>query len=214
MGTSVKPSPISQDRRFSPVRPGKWEAVNEPLYDFQSIGTSVTGSYRFFSNPVGNSSKTLEDTNMVLSGQLPSGNKFQVRAIEVLLFPGVNPSVATGAPAASDFVNDVWKIQKAGYLTLTILAKPYLQAGPVGQFPATKRLDVSAALADSTTAGATQFSSVAYASMGGGQFQLTPVDLLPNMNFDVTLTFPTAITLSAAARIGVVLRGIKRRLSQ
>lgn len=218
MATSVVPTPMQNDPMYSPVRPGEVEAVNEPLYDFQATTTTVSGSYRFFVNPVGSGTKTYEDTNMVLSSQLSAGTAFEVRAIEVVLFPGVDPSPAATAPTASAgvaaFINDTWKIAKAGYLQFTILAKPYLTTGPVGQFPYTRRLDVAAALSDTSTAGATQMNKVAYGAMGGSQFQITPVRLLPNMNFDVQLVFPTSITISAAARLGVVLRGIRTRLSQ
>lgn len=218
MASSVVPTPLANRAQFSATRPGEVEAVNEPLYDFQATTTTVSGTYRFFSVPVGQSSKTFEDTNMVLSGQLSAGTEFEVRAIEVALFPGVDPSPAATVPTTtagvSAFVNDVWKISKAGYLQMTILAKPYLTAGPVGQFPYTRRLDVAAALSDTTTAGATQMNRVAYAALGGSQFQVTPVTLSSNMNFDIQLVFPTSITISAAMRIGVILRGIRSRLSQ
>lgn len=215
--SSVNPTPLAQQNQYSPVRPGEAEGVNEPLYDFQTYALAgTTQSYRFFSNPLGSGAtpKTYEDTNMELAGQLSAGIAFEVRAIEIAIFPGVAPSPAVSATAVSAFVNDVWTLSKAGYLQFNILAKPYLRLGPIGNFPYTKCLDGFAALSDTTTAGASGASRVVYAALGGAQFKITPVKLFPNMNFDVTLNFPTTAAISANARIGVVLRGIKTRLSQ
>ncbi len=221
MATSVNPTPLAQQGKYSAVRPGEWEAVNEPLYDsitYAAAGT--TAQYRLFSLPIGQSGKTFADTNMELAGQLSAGIRFEVRAIELMIFPGVLPSPAATTPTTttgqSNFINDVWAIAKAGYLQFDILAKPYLRTGPLGNFPSTKRLDVEAALSDTTTAGATQMNRVAYASLGGQQFQITPVLLDPNMNFSVTLNFPstTALPSTQDAKIFVFLRGIKTRLSQ
>lgn len=213
--SSVNPTPLAMQGQYTAVRPGQVEAVNEPLYDFQTYALAgTTQAYRFFSVPVGQSGKTYEDTNMELAGQLSAGTRFEVRAIEIALFPGVNPSPAVSATAVSAFPNDVYTIFKAGYLQFNILAKPYLRTGPLGNFPFTKRLDGFAALSDTTTAGATGASRIAYAAFGGQQFQITPVMLDSNMNFDVSLNFPTTAAISANARIGVILRGIRSRLSQ
>ncbi|HEX6217003.1 MAG TPA: hypothetical protein VFZ38_19350 [Vicinamibacterales bacterium] len=217
MSNKTNPTPLALQPQYNVVRPGEWEAVNEPLYDFQTYALAgTTQQYRFFSVPLGQGAtpKTYEDTNMELAGQLSAGLKFEVRAIEIALFPGVNPSPAVSAPAVSAFVNDMWSIFKAGFLQVNVLAKPYIRLGPLGNFPFTKRLDGWAAIADTTTAAAAQQTRVSYAAWGGQQFQVTPFSLLPNMNFDVTLNFPTTAAISANARIGVILRGIKSRLSQ
>lgn len=218
--SSVTPTPLSQQNNFSPVRPGEWEAVNEPLYDYQTYALAgTTQAYRFFATPVGQSSKTYGDTNMELSGQLSAGVAFEVRAIEIAVLPTINPSVAATVPTttagAAAFVNDVYTLFKAdAWLQFNILSKPYLRLGCLGNFPFTKRLDGFAAYSDTTTAGATQMNKVAYAAFGGQQFQVTPVKLFPNMNFDVTLNFPSTTAVSANVRLGVILRGIKTRLSQ
>lgn len=220
MSTSVMPTPLAQQNQFSPVRPGEWEAVNEPLYDFQTYANAgTTQAYRFFTTPVGQSSKSYADTNMELAGQLSAGVAFEVRAIEIAVLPSINPSAAATVPtttaAVANFVNDVWKLFSANaWLQFNILSKPYLRVGRLGNFPFTKRLDGFAAYSDTSNAGATQQNKVAYAAFGGAQFQVTPVKLFPNMNFDITLNFPSTTAISADAVVGVILRGIKTRLSQ
>lgn len=221
MATSVNPTPLSQQQKFTAVRPGEWEAVNEPLYDsFTYAFAGTTAQYRLFSTPIGQGGKSFADTNMELAGQLSAGIRFEVRAIELLIVPGVLPSpaatVSTTTAGQSNFINDVWSIFKAGYLQFDILAKPYLRAAPLGNFPCTKRLDIAAALSDTSTAGATQMNRIAYGAMGGQQFAITPVMLDPNMNFNVTLNFPstTALPSGQDAKVFCFLRGIKTRLSQ
>lgn len=218
--SSVNPTPLALQNQFSPVRPGEWEAVNEPLYDYQTYALAgTTQSYRFFTTPVGQSSKTYGDTNMELAGQLSAGIAFEVRAIEIAVLPTINPSPAATVPTttagAAAFINDVWTLFKANaFLQFNILSKPYLRLGRLANFPFTKRLDGFAAYSDTTTAGATQMNKVGYAAFGGQQFQITPVKLFPNMNFDVTLNFPSTTAVSADITLGVILRGIKSRLSQ
>ena len=100
--SSVVPTPLAQQNNFSPVRPGEWEAVNEPLYDFQTYALAgTTQSYRFFTTPVGQSSKSYADTNMELAGQLSAGVAFEVRAIEIAVLPSINPSVAATVPTTT-----------------------------------------------------------------------------------------------------------------
>lgn len=213
---SVAPTALRSQRRLLAVRPGQMEAVNDDLYDSATYALAgTTTSYTFFQSIVG---KTLADTNMTLNGQLPAGLTFEVRAIEIFMFPGVNPSAAATVPTTTggvnNFINDVYTLCKAGYLQFNILAKPYLVQAPIGRFPPSQKLTVEAALSDTTTAGATQARSIGYAAWSGAQFKVTPVLLTSNLNFNVQLFFPTTTAISADAKLFVVLRGIKNRLSQ
>ena len=213
---SVAPTALRAQRRLMAVRPGQMEAVNDDLYDSVTYALAgTTTSYTFFQSLA---SKTLADTNMTLNSQLPAGLTFEVRAIELHVFPSINPSAAATVPTTTAgvnaFINDIYTLSRNGYLQFNILAKPYLVQAPIGRFPPSQRLEVAAALSDTTTAGATQARSIGYASFGGATFKITPVLLTSNLNFNVQLVFPTTAAISADAKIFCVLRGIKNRLSQ
>lgn len=195
-------------------RSGAYEAVKASLYDFQTYAQAGQTQLNFFQVPVGQSSKTFEDTNMEVAGSLPAPKNFFVTGIEVFYFPGTLPAVY-GAQAVAAPINDVYKVSKSGWLDFYIGSKSYLQEAPIGRFPAKNGLIVSAALSDTTTAGATQQNRVQYANFGGRPYDLQPGILLrPTQNFRVSLNWPTALAVTADSRIGVVLSGILYRQSQ
>lgn len=207
--------------RYSVNRPG-WEAVKQTLYDFQAYAAAGQSQLTFFALPVGQSSKTLSDTNMTLAGQLPKNQEFLVQSIEIAFYP-TTPTVAAGMPsffgaqAAQVIVNDAYIVGRAGNLTLTIGAKPYLQEAPLGRFPAKAQFDVSAALADATTAGAALQTRTGYGKWAGRPYLLDPAPLLlpENQNFSVSLNWPEGVqAISNPGRIGVILDGILYRRSQ
>lgn len=202
-------------QRYSVNRPGQLEVVKQPLYDYQTYPAAGATQLTFFAIPKGQSGKTLADTNMEVAGSLPNPKKFLVLGIEVFFIPGPNPSAAAAAPGVDNFVNDVWTVFKStGYLEFFIGSKAYLDA-PINMFPAVTRLAGFAGLADSTTAGANQFTRTSYASSAGQPFGLKPPLMLePTQNFTITLNFPTAVAISANGRIGVHLKGLLYRNSQ
>lgn len=209
-----KPPNLSQLAQFRTNRPNETEVIWSPLYDFQtyaSAGTTV--EYSFFQTPVGQSNRTLEDTNMEAAGQMPSPKTFLITALSVVLFPGAATS-AYGAGAVSAFVDDVYKFGKAGYLKLFVGSKDYLRDGPMGKFPADFGIAGFAALSDASTAGANLQGRINVASWRGPKYAITPVMLERNQNFKVTLNFPTTTALSANARVGVILDGFEYRNSQ
>ncbi|MGZ7265373.1 hypothetical protein ACXWP3_09695, partial [Streptococcus pyogenes] len=53
--------------KYSVNRPG-WEAIKQSLYDYQAYAAAGQTNLTFFALPVGQSSKTLSDTNMTLAG--------------------------------------------------------------------------------------------------------------------------------------------------
>jgi hypothetical protein len=211
----------AQLSRYSVNRPG-WEAVRQTLYDFQAYAQAGQTQLTFFALPIGQSSKTLSDTNMSLSGQLPKNQEFLIQSVEVQFFPTVpavtaqNPAVF-GAQAAALLVNDTYLVGRTGNLVLTIGSKPYLSEAPLGKFPPKTHLSVNAALSDATTAGATAQSRVAFAYWTGRPYLLSPADLLlpENQNFSVVLAWPEGVqAITNPGRIGVVLDGILYRRSQ
>lgn len=211
----------AQLSQYSVNRPG-WEAVRQSLYDFQSYPQAGSTFLAFFALPVGQSGKTLSDTNMSLAGQLPKNQEFLIQSVEILLFPSV-PTVAAsmpaafGAPAVPALVNDTYIVGRSGNLQLVIGSKPYLQEAPLGRFPPKTRMEIDAALSDATTAGANLATRVAIAFWAGRPYILDPSPLLlpENQNFSLTLSWPEgAQAIANPARIGVVLDGILYRRSQ
>ena len=195
-------------------RADQYEGVKKAYYDFQTYAQVGQTSLNFFQVPVGQSSKTLADTNMQQAGSLPSPIQFLVQDIQIFFFPAGDLS-QFGAQAAAENVNDVYDVSKSGWLEFLIGSKNYIQEGPIGRFPPSNGLTVAAALADQTTAGATMQSRISYANMAGRIWAVTPQILLkPTQNFKVSLNWPAAVAISAAGRIGVVMNGIEYRLSQ
>lgn len=195
-------------------RADQYEGVKKAYYDFTTYAQAGQTSLNFFQVPVGQSSKTLADTNMEIAGSLPNPKHFLVQDIQVFFFPAGDLS-QFGTQAAAENVNDVYDVSKSGYLEFFIGSKNYIQEGPIGRFPPSNGLTVSAALADQTTAGATMQSRISYANMAGRIWAVSPQILLkPTQNFRVSLLWPAAVAISANARIGVVMNGIEYRLSQ
>ena len=210
-------TPTTADlQKYAVNRAGESEVIGSALYDFTTYAAVGQTELNFFQTPQGQGGKTLAETNMEAAGTLPAPKNFIVRALEVCFWPGVLPGTF-GAANAADLVNDVWTVAKSGYLEFYVGSKNYIQEGPIGVFPALNGLVVQGALADQTTAAANQHSMIQYANMAGRAYTLvSPISLVSNQNFRVSLKWPTAVALPSgiAGRIGVRLRGDLFRLSQ
>lgn len=211
----------AQLSKYSVNRPG-WEAIKQSLYDYQAYAAAGQTNLTFFALPVGQSNKTLSDTNMTLAGQLPKNQEFLIQSIEVFFSP-TTPTVAAQMPAAfgaqaiAQIINDSYIVGRAGNLTLTIGSKPYLQEAPLGRFPQKAAFTVDGALADVTTAGASLQSRLAFGQWRGRPYLLDPAPLLlpENQNFSVSLAWPEGVqAITNPGRIGVILDGILYRRSQ
>lgn len=199
-------------RNFSVNRPTT-EGVRQSLYDFTTYAAAGQTQLLFFQVPAGQGGKTKADTNMEVAGSLPSPKRFLAQTIEVLLFP--DATVAQTGAAISAFLNDTYLVSKSGYLDLFIGSKSYLTEAPIGRFPSKTGLNVAPALADTSTAGASQISSIGYARFAGRPYKLEPpIFIEPTQNFNVSLNWPAAVAISTTARIGVVLDGVLYRNSQ
>jgi len=220
----MKNLPTVEDlKRYSVSKPNEIEVTRQSLYDFTTYAAAGQTSLTFFQNPVGQNGKTRADTNLDNAGQLPSGKNFLVTSIEVMLFPGVLPSTESEdvALTASEFINDVYTVQKSGYLDLFVLSKSFLTEAPIGRFPPKTRLEVDAAAAAASEAGTVGTNNLlvehAYASMSGRPYFVDPnITLISNQNFNVTLNWPTVVPLPSGenARIGIVMDGLMYRSSQ
>lgn len=205
-----------------------WEFINQSLYDSAAYAAAGQVSLSFFQTPqgagtgFGGGAKTLSDTNMVLNGQLPSGNMFVVSCIQVEFQP-TTPSVTAqlpavfGAQAVAAIINDAYVFWRSGNLTLRILAKDYSQEAPLMRFPSASDFSVQAGIADVSTAGASFQSRVAFASAYGTPYSLAPNNLLipETTNFKVTLGWPEGVqAITNPARVFVRLDGMMARQAQ
>lgn len=221
MGNPNQVPTRAQLSKYSVNRPG-WEAVRQTLYDYQAYAAAGHTQLTFFALPVGQSSKTLTDTNMTLAGQLPKNQEFLLQSLEVWFSP-TTPTVAAQMPAAfgaqaiAQVINDSYIVGRSGNLTLTIGSKPYLQEAPLGRFPQKAHFAVDGAVADVTTAGANLQSRMAFGYWCGRPYLLEPAPLLltENQNFAVTLSWPEGVqAITNPGRIGIIFDGILYRRSQ
>lgn len=193
------------------TEPGRKEGIRQSLYDFQTYLAAGQLSMIFFQVPKGQSGKTLDDTNMVLAGQLPAGWKFIAESLEFYFFPGVSPG-AVLANAAPQFTNDVYAVGKSGAVSMTVGSKPYLNEAPLMRFPPKTGLSVQSTLGVATTVAATTpVAEVDYARFSGRPYQLNPVlPLVANLSFSVEVDWKAlaALPSGVAGRIGAVLDGI------
>lgn len=208
-------------QQFDVNRRGQYEGVRQTFYDFQTYASAGQTSLNFFQVPIGQSSKTIADTNMRNAGQLPQPQNFLVESIEIYLFPGVLPGTKTVAVAETEFTNDIYTVAKSGSLEFFIGSKTYLEEAPIGRFPPKTRLTVEGSHAISELQAVAADSelqvSTDYAAFIGRPYHLEPeILLVPNQNFQVSLNWPAAVALPSGqnARIGVVLDGILYRQSQ
>lgn len=219
-----------------------WEGIRQSLYDSLPYPIAGATSLSFFSNPIGQgttvqgvgiagtAAKSLSDTNMTLSGQLPANQEFLVQSIEVLFFPSTLHVTAaaqlparltstTAAQVAPVLVNDEWIFRKSGNLQFVIGSKPYLQEAPLQRFPGKTQFGVTGAMtaALGATIAEPVYWQAIYPQTTGRPYMLHPASLLltSNQNFNVSLNWPEG--LQAVTNVGktvVVLDGILYRRSQ
>lgn len=220
MSKGLIPPNIRKSQEFDVNRKGAVESIWQPLYDFQTyVAAGTVTQMTFFAVPNGQAGKTKEDTNMEAAAVLPAPKSMLVTHIEVVFLPAAVPSnvqdIAAGPPVINTFWNDMYQMMNGGFLDFFIGSKSYLTDAPIGKFSNSFRLDGTASDAVSTTDAATTNSlSTNYASFGGPLYKITPVKLVPNQNFNVTLNFPSTRAVVGNGRIGVILGGFLYRLSQ
>lgn len=172
-----------------PRNPGVMDVITQPLYDKQTVLAAGTSLLTFFAVPVGQSGKTLADTNMRLAGQLPSPQSYEVRGVAVKL-----GAVCTAADAKT--------ILATGFLTLFIGAKDWWTvpleltssgAGIVGF------ADGTASTNFAVTNGVADPRAIAMLTR--------PITINENENFSVTVQWPAAITPVANTTMIVALHG-------
>ena len=197
----------------------------QPIVDHLAYPAAGSLTLNFFANGNGQGAtsalnaaagpKTFADTNLEGNGALPVPERALIVGLSIDVYPGVAPT-ATGALAASLFMQDVWQIARSGYLLWQIGQKRVALDAPLIKFGSAGSLGGFAAMADSTTAGATQFTQVNYASIQSPIYSIVPVAIPSSQNFPLTLNWPALVPTpsTVAARIGVTLHGYRIRLAQ
>lgn len=195
------------------------DQIYAPLYDSATYTSGTTTTLSFFVTPKGQGtttapgatgSKSLADTNLQLAGQLATGNRFYCTGIEFQIFPGVNPGRGAVADStAGFFVNDIYLLSKAAFVTLTIQNRNYIEDGPLLNFPSDTRLGGFTGSSTNLTTGAATYSEVSYAAVQGKPYSIVPLYIEATQAFSVTVTFPAAVTLASASnpRVFCRLRG-------
>lgn len=212
MYRAMTPPPLAELYKYNVDVPNQAEGVWQPLYDYQTYPTAGTTEMSFFAVPRGQSSKTYADTNMEIAGSMPSPVIQHVIGIMVCLWPAT-AAASFGAGAAAKNHQEVCDILEAGYLEFTVGQKLITRDAPLMVFPPDFRLAGSAAFADVSTAAADKQSRVDYATSAGRVYEISPVNLIPNQNFEVKLRWGTAVAATANGRIGVRLLGYQLRRS-
>lgn len=215
-GEMIAPEFLDLAQRYGVNVQGVVQAVYQPFYDRLSYAAAGQTELVFFQNPVGQNSKTLEDTNMRAAGQIPAPQQFLCTQVCVDFVPGVNPfSIAGTVADSTEYLADVWTFFKSGWLELNVGSKNQLTDAPVGKFPPTHVLEVTAAVSGTTTAD-TVVSSINYASNKGVMYDITPINIPWAQNFDVSLRYNTAVPLpsNTIGKVRVTLNGFLYRLAQ
>ena len=213
---------LSQDdlSRYRSYVPGVDDVIWAPLYDYQAYPVAGSLQFNFFNQQKGTGTtsafggagaRTIQDTNMQLSGQLGAGNQFLVMGIEVEFWPGTTPALASAAAATqaqiSAQANDVYTVLRNGILNFSVQNRPYVEDGPLLKFPTQTYLTGWAAV--SNGANATAQATFDYASSSGMSYNIVPVLLVQNQAFQCSVTFPalTVLPSGVIGRIGVRLNG-------
>lgn len=185
------------------------EVIWQPLYDYQAYAASGQTSLAFFQVPNGGGSpaKSYADTNMEMPGQLPAGMNFLCVGVEIMLYP----AGLIEHTAANNIADDQNSVMRSGWLEFRLLQKTYLREAPLGVFPPQTGLYGYAA---TNVASAGDGTVISYARQAGPTYQITPIRIPASQNFSVNLSWPTAVAISAQARIGVRLLGYTFRNSQ
>lgn len=236
------PQSLNDLANYGVFSPDQVVATRQPLYDrlvYDDAG--IAGQLRFFQQQLGtgNSSaiggtgtvKTLDDTNMVAAGQLPSPQAFLATSIEVLCEPGsistanafspLDTAFLTNASAASvglvpalNGINDINRILMGAWLRFEVGSAEYLTASRLDTFPPKSYIAPDASIAQSVQLG---HAGVAAARAVGRPFFINPpILLMPNVNFVITLNWAVAVATPTGmnARLTVRLDGIQYRKAQ
>jgi len=220
MSRALTPTTIAQLARYN-VNLDQWEEIKQSLYDTNAYPVTGQTALNFFAVQRGQGGKTSADTNMQLGGQLGTNNLMLVESIEILFFPNTpsttvaNDPAAQGAAAIAEQVNDYWFFARSGFLDFAIGQKSFLTEAPLQRFPGKTRFKACAGVSQGGEVADTS-QRIATACTEGRPYLLgdTPLLLIENQAFQVTLNWPVAVAITDPARVEVILDGRFYRKAQ
>lgn len=200
------------------------EIIDQPLYHFQTYAAAGATSLSFFNTAVGSATNGLADTNMDTASQLSIGKRAAIMGISVVFIPGEAPVVGQ-TTTANAIPQNAWNDLKAvmdgvAYLQLTLLEKVYYVIAPLSYLPAGfGSFGQGGGLVNNQTTAANNSMAAVGATNGlpliaAARRLKAPLPIPSQMRFSVDIKFPTAIAVSAAGRIGVVLDCLQIRAKQ
>jgi hypothetical protein len=224
--------------QFQVTNPQVSEIVWQPLYDYQLYPTAGVQQMAFFQSPISQgitsalgatvgTTKTEQDTNMSLSGQLASGLNFLIERIELQFQPGSVSTANTFTPATvmqfaavaaatvGGAMNDVSSFYLSGLLEFNVLQKNYLRLAPLIHFGSAAKFELQSAVASNSATTGEVTSGIMHPKNDGYDLE-SPVSLLSAVNFNVTLKWPAVVPTPSGfnGRVGVILRGWTYRAGQ
>lgn len=174
--------------------------IYQPLYSTKNYPAAGLNAMSFFDTTQGAAPGGLEDTNMEVSGALPSPKNMLVRAIEI------KPIGFTYA--------DMKALEDRGHVQFYVGVQAILDEVGLATFATDSRTKADFAIGG-TAEEVTEKENAYYESR---LFKIEPVRLTPNVNFKVSIAFPggnVALPSGATnARIRVRLLGHQFRLAQ
>jgi len=214
--TPYRPPNLATLQNYKVNRAGQVEVIWQPAYHYQTYPFAGATQMTFFQNPVGQGGLTRADTNMQAAGQFPAPQEFLVTGIQVIFLASKALAEVDIATAQTNW-NDVNNVMMgSAFLQLFVGSKAYLDDGPLAKFPQQFRLTGGGWSTGNPTTDADTLAFVDYAVTCGRYYAITPVKLMQNQNFNVTLNFPAVIPVldDSTPRIGVILDGFLYRESQ
>lgn len=201
---------------FMVLQPSE-EAISQPYYHYLALAASAITSLTFFGETVNDTN--LQTTNLVVAGAFVTNPKrYAIEGIGLDIIPGVNPSqTETASGFLNTFINDLWKIASVGSFVLKLIDTDVLSMAPLYSLPGGVGLDVKAAASAYTLASAADRSAtIAYGTNGmpslhGFRWFKAPLPMQKNTTVKGTINWPTAPSLSAAAKVGARSEGVEYR---
>jgi hypothetical protein len=226
---------LAQAKQMSTTGRGL-EGIRQSLFDHLLYATAGATQYNFFATPKGQGmtsavggtvggTKTIADTNLEVAGQLPSGKGFLATSIEVPFYAGsvatantytlAIPGLFNATAAAAIFAQaaDINSFYQSGSLQFFISSKIVLEEAPLMRFPPKAHLEIQGSTASNSAT--TAVVGTLNARAVGRPYMLEPqVYIEPNVNFSVSLNFPSAVATPSGfnARVGCILDGYLYRL--
>jgi len=166
------------------------ETISWVWYHGQDLGTSA-GTKTFFQTNKSAATNGLADTNMVLSGQFPSAEKFVLKKISVVPSPNEDP-------------DDILAALSEAVLQLNIDGKPYLE------IPVVEAVKGAGGAASAALYGQASATEIDRYSPGGNGYELgIPITIMGGVSFDVKIKFVNAPSTSCF--VYVCLHGERTR---